>query len=99
MGGQPASVDMGLEVVDGQERNALCQANCLGGDESHEQGARQARGIGYGHGVDVFQSKARFVQGLVDYGQDALDVRPGGDLRNHSAETAMQIVLRGHDRG
>ena len=70
--GEPASVDVGLEVVDGQERNSPGQANCLGGYESHEQGAGQAGRIGNRHGIDVFQSKAGFVQGFVDYGQDAL---------------------------
>ena len=51
--GQPAGVDVRLEMVDGDQGDSSGDADRFGGDQSDQQRSGQARGIGHGHGVEI----------------------------------------------
>jgi hypothetical protein len=96
--GDPASVDMGVQVVDGQERFARGQAQRLGGDQPDQQRTSQSRRVCDGDSVQIVQRHPSALERFVDHRQDALDMCPRGDLGHHAAEPAVQVVLRCHHR-
>ena len=76
LGRQPAGIDVGLEVIDGHQRDLPGDADRLGGHQADQQRAGQAGRVGHGHGVDVGQRQARLAQRLVDDRQNPFEVRP-----------------------
>ena len=87
-GGDAAGVDVGLQVIHGQQRLVDRHAEGLGRHEPDQQRAGQSRRIGHGHGVDVGQRQVGPLERLVDYRQDAFEVCPRGDFRHDAAEPA-----------
>ncbi len=97
-GGQAAGVDVGLQMIDGHQRQASGQAQGLGGRQADQQRTGQPRRVGDRDRVELIESDAGPAQRLVDDRQDPLDVRPRCDLRHHAAESLVQMLLRGDDR-
>ena len=66
---------------------------------AHEQRAEQPRAVGNGNGVDVLPAASRVLKRLrhdVVYGKGVV---AAGDLRDDSAEPAMDLDLRRNDVG
>jgi len=96
--GDLTGIDVGVQVVHGHQRLVQGQAQSLGRHQAHQQRTGQARRIGHRDGVHVVQRSPGTTQRLVDHRQNALDVRAGCDLRNHSPKPLVQLVLRSHNR-
>jgi hypothetical protein len=92
-------VEVGLEVVDGDEGDVPHQGQCLGAGQADQQRAHQTWSVGGGHCADVRPFDARLHQRLRHHRGQQLDVGPAGDLRNHSTEAGMEVDLAGNHRG
>src|SRR5262249_8440522 len=68
-GGQPAGVDVPLDVVGPHQRNPQRQRQHLGGADADEQGADQAGGVVDRHAADLIQPDAGLAQGAVEDGE------------------------------
>jgi hypothetical protein len=84
-------------VVDGVERLFADKGDGAGGESADEQAAEQARTGGDGNAVDVVPSGAGFSQGVVDYGQNDLDMAARGNFGHDAAVLFVQIDLAGDD--
>ncbi len=84
---------MAFEVIDREQRLARAERQPLARKQRDHHAADQSRPRGRGDGVDVGDALARLAQNPADeVGQD-LDMRPRRDLRDHSAERPVRLVL------
>lgn len=72
--GQPASVDVGLKVIDGNQGQPAGRANRFGGDQTDQERAGQAGRVGDGHGIKIAESNPCPAERLVNDREDLLDV-------------------------
>ncbi len=93
--GKLASIEVPFQVIDGDQGDVQGKRQRLRGREAHDQSSYQARPCGHRDGAQVVQADPGLLQGLVDHGQELAKVRPCGDLRNHAAESLVQVDLRG----
>ena len=98
-------VEVGLEVVDGDERHVPGQRQGLGRGHADEQRADQAGPVGGGHGVDVAVlvlrgavGQARLDEGLRDDGHEEVDVGAAGDLGHDAAVAGVEVDLAADHR-
>lgn len=53
--------------------------------------------MGDSNGVEIFGGKVGVLQTLIDDGHNCLDVRAGGNFRNHAAIGRVDVDLRNDD--
>ena len=87
-------MEVRLEVVYADERNAQRLRKPLGGVDPNDEGGREAGAVRHGDGVN---GAWRTAHGLADDLRYLLDMRAGGDLRDYAAVRAVQGNLREHD--
>ena len=91
--------DMGPDMMDRDDGHIEAVGHRLSKVHAHQQGANEAGGIGYRHGVDVAPGDPRLSEGLVGQPGDGLDVFAGGNLRHHAAVNGVHIRLGGNGVG
>ena len=79
------------QVVDGVERFAGGDGERLGRAYPHHEGACQARPGGDGDRVDVRERHSRLREGLLEGGDERVEVGAGGDLGDHAAEADVFV--------
>ena len=97
--GEKGRQDMGPEVVDPGQRQALPEGQGLGHGHADHQGADEPGPLGHGQAVQVLKRHSGLVQGRLDHRQNVLQVPPGRQLRHHPAVGGVQLELGGHHRG
>ena len=55
--GDPAGVDVGMQMIDGHQRFAECDAERLGGDQTDQQRAGQSGRVGHGNRRQISQPR------------------------------------------
>ncbi len=83
--------DMRGQMMDPVKRDAERERVCLGRGHSDEQRPGQARTSGDRDRVHITMAQPRLGQRPVDSRHHRLDVRTGGDLRNHPAVTRVLV--------
>ncbi len=71
---------MAVQVADGDQRQAACEGQRLGGRQADQQRADQARPLGDGDGVDPVESDPGVDQRPLDDGHAQLQVAARGHL-------------------
>ena len=88
-----ASVNVGMQMIDGNQRQVCGQGQGFGRDDADQQGPRQPGGVGHGDCIQIVQfNRCRF-QRLVDHGNDSLDMGSSGDLGHDSVKLPVQFIL------
>ena len=96
---QHADSHVGDEVVDAVERLAGGQGESLGSGHADHERPGQSGARGHGDRVDLLQGDAGGDQGLLQGGDELLQVGTGGDLRDHPAEAHVLLHGGGHSVG
>ena len=86
---------MAFEMIHRDERKAEGVSETLGTCDADEQRADEARPGGDGDAIDVVERHLRVVESACDERKQMLQMLPRGDLRNHAAERAVPLDLRG----
>ena len=94
---QQNSVDVTLEVVDGDERLAQGEGQRLGIGDSNQECACQPGAFCDRDCVQIGEADAGFIQCRTYHGNDIAQMFAGGQFRNHTAIGSMDGDLRGHD--
>ncbi len=95
-GFQLASVDVGVQVVDGDQWQSASKGERFCRDYADQERSRQAWRVANGDGVQIVQLEFGIFECLVDYRDDSLNVGPSGDFWHDAVELLVQIILRGH---
>ena len=85
---------MGLEVIDGNERNAGRKRNRLGGHQPDDEAAGKAGAGGRGNAVEIGDGEAGLAQRGEGKAVKMADMGAGRDLRHHAAIEPMFGNLR-----
>ena len=96
---QPARINVGLDVIDPDERNVQGQGQHLGTTDPNEQCADETRRVMHSHAADLIEADACLLERLVRHRQQTLQVGPSSDLGHDAAEPGMQVRLGSHDIG
>ena len=86
-------VEMGLEVMDGDEGFAVRPGECLGRLDAHQEAADEAGAARDGDGLDVVPGSAGLFESRVDHRQAGFEVLARGDLRDDAAEAGVEFGL------
>ncbi len=92
-------VEMGLHVVDPDERDVPCHGQGLGRGDTHEQRSDQPGPDGAGDGVDPFGLDARLDDRPGDDRVEQVEMGTAGNLGHHTAVLRVQVDLRRHHAG
>jgi hypothetical protein len=92
------SVNMALDMIDGDERQALSEGEGFGIGDSHQERSCQTRPCGDGNGVEVIEGDVGLGESGTNDGHDGAQVLAAGDLRHDSAVTGVSCDL-GSDNG
>ena len=95
---EPSRVEVGLEVVDTDVREAGHERERLRRAHADEQRAREAGTVARGDGADVGELESGFTERVGDHRVDELDVRPARDLGHDTAVLRVELDLARHDR-
>ena len=95
--GEPVAVYVALEMVDGVEGFVVKDSEGAGSEGADEEATEEAGGVGDGDGVDVSPGDLGVVHGLVDDGEDCLEVASGGDFGDDAAVGFEDVDLRDDD--
>jgi hypothetical protein len=74
-----------VQVADGDQRQAACEGERLGGGEADQQRSDQARALGDGDGADLVEPDPGLVQRPLDDGHAQLQVAARGHLGHDPA--------------
>jgi hypothetical protein len=85
---------MGLQVVDGDERNAGRKGDRLGGHQPDDEAAGKAGAGSRGNAVEIGHGEAGLVQSGKGEAVEMADMGAGGDLGDHAAIKPMFGNLR-----
>ncbi len=88
---------MPVDVVDGNQRDAVGKRQRLGKVDPHQQGADQSRMRRDRHGADVGQPGPRRAQRLVRYAADRFDMGAAGYFRHDPAVKSVHVYLGRHN--
>lgn len=77
--------DVRTHVVHTNGGNAQAYGHSPGKGGAYQKASHESGSLGVGNGVQIGAENARSLQSLVDYGDNVLLMRPGGQFRNHSA--------------
>jgi len=89
---------MPLEVVHGDEREAARPRDGLRSGDTDEERADQSRTLRYSDVLDVVERPAGRCKRLPNDRHHELEMSPGCDLGDDTAETRMKFGLRRHNR-
>ena len=92
-------VEMPLEMVDAEQRNAACEGEGLRGREADEQRPDQARPRRGRDEPDFGQSHSGLRERLLEHRGQVLQMRAGRQLRHDAAVARVRPHLRGDDVG
>ena len=102
---QQRGVEVGLEVVDGDERHVPRQGQRLGRRHADQERPDQPGTVGGGHGVDLAPRRRpgtvgqpRLDEGLGHHRHDEVDVGPAGDLGHDAAVAGVEVDLAADHR-
>ena len=100
----PGGVDVGMDMIDADQRDSPGQREALGGAESHQQRPDQAGAVGDGNRIDIRRGGCvtpapGILEASLHQAGDDLHMRPAGDLRHDTAEALMQGHLAEHAVG
>ena len=84
---------MPLDVVDGDEGDAVCHRQTLGKVNAHQQRADKAGICRHGNGVHVLQADACHLESLVCNAGDSLGVCAAGNLGHDTAVKTVGLDL------
>ncbi len=90
--------DVAVQMVDGDQRQAMRPGERLRGGDADEQRADQPGPHRDGDRVDI-ASSTRLAERLLDHRRDELEMAAARDLGHDAAEARVQLVLRGDDAG
>ena len=82
-------IDMGMEMIDCQQRYVQHHAQSFRGCHTDKQGANETRRIDNGDCIDFCKLYFRITQGVVNDTNDRLQMSPTGNFRNHASKLAM----------
>ena len=104
VGLEPVGVDVRFQMMDGVEGFVMENCESAGGQGADEEGAEQARSVGYGDGVDfvpvfvaVLIEKIGVFESLFDDGQNCVEMISGRDFGNNPAVGFENVDLRNDD--
>jgi len=86
-----------LHVMDAEQRNVAREGERLAVADTDEQRANQSGSIGDGDRVQIIQTRPSFLDGALDDGHDAGQVRSRCYLRNDSPEYAVNVLRQDHE--
>ena len=98
-GFQNDRMDMPLDVVHRDQRQATREAQGLGISESHQERAHQSRPHRGRDGAQVFEFRAGLLEGFPHHRHDGAQVFARRQFRNHATVLAMRAHLRSHHGG
>src|SRR6267378_7095683 len=87
-----------FHVMNSEQRDAARKRERLAIADSHEQCADQPRRICYGDGAEIIELDSRLFDRALDHWNDAGEMRARCDLRNDSAEHAVDVLGQNHER-
>ncbi len=90
---QEVRVDVPLEVVHPDQGHVEGQRDGLGRGESHEERTDEPGTPRRGHGLDLAPAGVRLPEPALEQRVQALQVRPGRELRDHAPEARVDVVL------
>ena len=93
--GEEGGIDVALEMVDADQRQAVHPCQRLGQRAADQQRAHQTGALRHRQAVEIAEAHAGLGQRLLDDRHDDLDVPPRGELRHHAAVGRVDVVLRG----
>ena len=91
--------DVPGQMVDGDDRDVPRPRIRLRERDAHEERTDEARPLRHGYGIDVVALCARLRERGFDDAADVAHVLPRRQLGDDAAPLAMDVVLRGDDRG
>lgn len=86
-------------MIDGDERLAEGEGECLGAGEPDEERADEPRAVANGDGVELVEGDSGVGESAADGREEALGVGAGGDFGDDAVILRVQVVLAGNDRG
>jgi len=98
---QEDGVEVGLDVVDGDEGFLPGEGKGFGGGGADEEAADEAGAVGDGDGVEFAGGglNACGIKSLIDDGVEAFEVGAGGDFGDDAAEFGVEVDLGRDDVG
>ena len=90
---EEAGLEVGLEVVDAEERLLVVIRQTLGKGQPDEERADEPGPLGHGVEIDGLEADARPPQRFADDGRDRLDVLPRRQLGYDAAVRRVNLVL------
>lgn len=88
-----AGVDVGFDVIDGDEWNVECECDGFGCGESDEEGSDQSGFGGNSDSAELIGFTVCLCECGGDDGQDSFYMGAGGDFRDDSAPVEVQFML------
>ena len=84
--------EVAFHVMNSEQRDAARKRERLAIADSNEQCSHQSRRICYGDGVEIIELDSRRFDRALDHWNDAGEMRARCDLRNDSAEHAVDVL-------
>ncbi len=94
---EPVGIDVGFEVVGWIKRLIVDDGDGAGGQSANEKRADETGRVRDGNCVDVINVKFSLVYGLVNNGQNGLDMAARGDFGDNASVGGMDVDLRNDD--